>query len=73
MLPSTSGTDFVNLDNAAGLVVKSRNENIADFDEPQGSSNNNRRELMINGKSPGVTFIDVFAPNRYRSNHEAGG
>jgi hypothetical protein len=63
MLPSTSGTDFVNLDNAAGLVVKSRNENIADFDEPQGSSNNNRRELMINGKSPGVTFIDVFAPN----------
>jgi hypothetical protein len=58
----TSGIDIVNLDNAAGLVVKSRNENIAEFSEPQGSTNNDSRELMITGKSPGVTLIDVFAP-----------
>jgi hypothetical protein len=62
MLAANSGLDFVNLDNAAGLMVKSRNLNIAEFDEPQGSSNNATPELMVKGKSPGVTFIDVFAP-----------
>jgi hypothetical protein len=54
--------DLVNLDDAAGLAVKSRNENIAEFDEPAGSTNNASRELTIKGKNPGVTFIDVFAP-----------
>jgi hypothetical protein len=62
MLAANSGLDFVNLDNAAGLMVKSRNLNIVEFDEPQGSSNNTTRELMVTRKSPGVTFIEVFAP-----------
>jgi hypothetical protein len=62
MVAAAAGVDIVNLDNAAGFVVKSRNENIAEFSEPQGSTNSDSRELMITGKSPGVTFIDVFAP-----------
>lgn len=56
-----SDTAFVNLVNAANLVVKSRNENIATFDEPSSRIGTAKRELLISGKSPGRTFIDVFA------------
>lgn len=58
---SERGDAFVNLINAANLVVRSRNVNIATFDEPPSGIGTAKRELLISARSPGRTFIDVFA------------
>src|SRR5215470_15871294 len=62
IMVGNNSTNIVNLVNADGLVVKSRNPNIATFSESSNNINHTR-ELIITGVSPGITWIDVFAPN----------